>query len=313
MEPQDPDRPWKADRVLSEDGIRAAIASQFPGVDLGRLEHIGSGFEYDAYRTADDRVFRFPRRVEHAGTFRWESGVHGLVADRLRPVAVPRVELWGRPGPYFPYAFTGHRLVPGRPADDPGIPESADLAAELGEALSRIHSVPAAEARNRGVMPAADGPAEWLAEVRENAPTLRGLDTAVDAALEWIERRAEVPPDRDGPPRLLHNDLCPDHILVDPDSGRLTGILDWTDAALGDPAFDFIVLVAWRGWRFFERVRKVYTPELDPDFDRRVAFLARVSSIDWLWEAREREADANKHIRWVANAFSAPRLSDARA
>ena len=87
--------------------------------------------------------------------------------------------------------------------------------------------------------------------------------------------------------------------------GRLTGLLDWTDAALGDPAFDLIVLLAWRGWGFVERVLDAYRLPVDPGFRRRVAFFARVSAVEWLWEARERDGDIEKHVRWMSNAFAA--------
>nr|NIP60882.1 phosphotransferase [Gemmatimonadota bacterium]NIR81267.1 phosphotransferase [Gemmatimonadota bacterium]NIT86902.1 phosphotransferase [Gemmatimonadota bacterium]NIU33929.1 phosphotransferase [Gemmatimonadota bacterium]NIU38108.1 phosphotransferase [Gemmatimonadota bacterium] len=91
-----------------------------------------------------------------------------------------------------------------------------------------------------------------------------------------------------------------------PERGRLVGILDWTDAALGDPALDFAVLVPWRGWEFLGEARSAYRVPLDPGFERRVRVLARVFSLVWLHESRESGTDVEKHLRWVANAFSEP-------
>ncbi|KAF1734348.1 hypothetical protein CRV24_005886 [Beauveria bassiana] len=39
-------------------------------------------------------------------------------------------------------------------------------------------------------------------------------------------------------PVFLHADLKGEHIFVDPDTGRLTGVIDWSDACVGDPAVD---------------------------------------------------------------------------
>jgi aminoglycoside phosphotransferase (APT) family kinase protein len=39
-----------------------------------------------------------------------------------------------------------------------------------------------------------------------------------------------------------HNDLGIEHVLVDPASLAVTGVIDWTDAALTDPARDFGLL-----------------------------------------------------------------------
>jgi aminoglycoside phosphotransferase (APT) family kinase protein len=44
-------------------------------------------------------------------------------------------------------------------------------------------------------------------------------------------------------PTLVHNDIKGEHILVDPQSGRITGILDWADAGIGNPAVDIAGLV----------------------------------------------------------------------
>jgi aminoglycoside phosphotransferase (APT) family kinase protein len=40
-------------------------------------------------------------------------------------------------------------------------------------------------------------------------------------------------------PTLAHNDFGIEHILVDPAMRRITGIIDWGDAAIADPAYDF--------------------------------------------------------------------------
>ena len=113
------DRPWEPDRALTSAAARASVESQFPQVDTRRFDHLGSGWEFDVYLSEDGWVFRFPRRAEYATLFERESRVHELVAPALAPsVAVPRVELWGEPGPGSPYPFAGHRMVPGVPADD---------------------------------------------------------------------------------------------------------------------------------------------------------------------------------------------------
>lgn len=62
-------------------------------------------------------------------------------------------------------------------------------------------------------------------------------------------------------PCLIHGDLAPYHVLHDPQSGRLTGVLDFGVAGLGDPAVDLGCLLA--GWG------EKYTAELDSDLARR--------------------------------------------
>ena len=48
--------------------------------------------------------------------------------------------------------------------------------------------------------------------------------------------------ERPVPSCLLHMDIWHQNILVDPDSGAVTGIVDWDRALWGDPEIEFAVL-----------------------------------------------------------------------
>lgn len=88
-------------------------------------------------------------------------------------------------------------------------------------------------------VPIEDGLAVWLAEVPSNveavAPLLTDdLRAAVDHFLTMT-----VPVDPDPADlRFGHNDLGAEHILVDPATFAITGIIDWSDAAIADQAAD---------------------------------------------------------------------------
>ncbi len=53
----------------------------------------------------------------------------------------------------------------------------------------------------------------------------------------WIERSESI--DHSYEPVLAHDDLWYKHIYHDPSTGRLTGIIDWGDIEITDPAKDF--------------------------------------------------------------------------
>ncbi|MDX1394892.1 MAG: aminoglycoside phosphotransferase family protein [Gemmatimonadota bacterium] len=303
--------PWTPDRHLTAETARRSIGRQFGGIDTRDLRLLGAGWEFDAYLTCDGWVFRFPRRREYAGVFEREPAIHALAAAALpETVAIPVVELWGSPDPDFPYRFAGHRYLPGLAADDPAVEVAAfdKLARDLGEAIAAIHAIDVEAAVAVGVPPAEDETATWLTEAREAAVRVRCLGDAAERAGVWLDADPPVPPPHRGPGRVLHNDVCPDHLLVDTGSGRLRGILDWTDTAIGDPALDFVPLVAWRGWPFTRDVLGSYGAPDDPGFESRLGFMARVMAVVWLDEANRIGGDVEKHLRWLANAFAAPAL-----
>jgi aminoglycoside phosphotransferase (APT) family kinase protein len=75
----------------------------------------------------------------------------------------------------------------------------------------------------------------------------------------------------------VHGDFRAGNIIVDPASGRLAGVIDRGNAAVGDPALNFMTLVLWRGWAF--------------------TLQALAGSI-------RRRADPALHLEWVCDAFS---------
>jgi aminoglycoside 2''-phosphotransferase len=71
---------------------------------------------------------------------------------------------------------------------------------------------------------------------------------------------------------LIHGDLAPEHILCNPEAGSITGVIDWGDACLGDPALDFAGLFSLGGEKLVDRVLAYYPRPLDETFRRRVRF-----------------------------------------
>lgn len=293
---------WVADRPLDAEGAGRAIARDFPDVDVSTIEWLGSGWEFDVYR-AGAWAFRFPRRREYAEHFAAEGPVLDLVCGPLLPVRAPAIELKGRPGPDFPYPFTGHRFIAGGPADAPDVQLHGSFAEDVGSALGRLHSVDPDRAST--VLPIDDESLQdWLDETLDDAAHLKSVSPEVDRAIAWLESGPRVPPRYTGPLRLVHNDLCPDHLLIGPESGRLVAIIDWTDACLGDPVLDFVVLWAWLGEDFVVRAVEAYEPGVDAGFHERLRFSARVRTLHWLHSAMEEGGDVDKHRSWVTNAFA---------
>ena len=301
--------PRVSNPTLAPEAAAALIRASFPAVATEGLRHLGSGWEFDAFLTADGWVFRFPRGVDYEDRLDAERRLHALLTVALPPrVAVPRVELVGRPSAAFPFRFAGHRFLPGTPADAVAAHLLPVTARTIGEAFGALHAVPGAAARaaGLGVMdPDEPGRRQWLEGGLAAATALRGMDAVVDRALDWLGQQSLPPGAFPGPFRLIHNDLSAEHLLVDPETGVLIGILDWTDAILDDPAREFAPLVASCGWAFAEEVLRSYPARVDQAFRERVSFMARLLSVIWLATASEHAADVEKHVRWVRSAFDA--------
>lgn len=305
--------PWSTDRDLDIDAVRGAIGDQFPRFALDSVVHLGSGWDYDAYLIDDETVIRFPRRRDVSEGLAREEAILDFVGSALgSSLPVPRITLRGTAGAHFPHRFFGHDHLRGVRADDPRAPTSDGLARELGDALTRIHSISPEAAADAGFGPEEEGCAERLEETERLVLKTDGIAAAAPAPIRWVRAGPTAPAEYAGPARFIHNDLCPDHIIVDEGDGRLVGLIDWSDAALGDPALDFIVLVHWRGWPFVESVLDGYGASLDDGFVERVDFLAKTLGVKWLADAMRRNGDVAKHVGWVRNAFSTGPSRDGR-
>lgn len=274
--------PPPTDRELNEELVRLTLGHQFPELELGQVRRIGSGWEYDVYLIDDHLVVRFPRYADVArGLGRAEAILEFVASELPLGPSVPQITLRGEPGPHFPHSFFGHRLIPGIPASDAAAPISRTLAEDLGSALTLIHGVSTARASGLDLAPQKWGcrsSFDALVKVLEEVPSVAAL---IPESVVWVGSSPEVPPEYPGPARFIHDDLQPEHIIVDTDTGRLSGVIDW-GPALGDPAQDFSFLVATWGREFTDMVLDAYQGSVDSGFLPRVLFLGRVRALGWL-------------------------------
>jgi aminoglycoside phosphotransferase (APT) family kinase protein len=111
------------------------------------------------------------------------------------------------------------------------------IAATLGELLTALHAVPASRMTDL-VDPDEFALTEWLREAAGAYPAVASrVPPAHRPPIESF--LAAPPPDDKHVPVFSHRDLGIEHVLVDPVVWTVTGIIDWSDAAIVDPAYDF--------------------------------------------------------------------------
>lgn len=112
------------------------------------------------------------------------------------------------------------------------------LAGEIGRLIGRLAALDPGDVGEP--LPVEDeGWEPWYEELPGRVAEIRPLlDPAVAAAVDRFADREPPPyPARD---RLVfcHNDLGGEHVLVDPATLTVQGVIDWADAAVADPAAD---------------------------------------------------------------------------
>lgn len=254
--------------MLPEASIRA-LAARLSGDPAAAVGYLGEGWDNVVWSVGPDLVLRVRR--EGSATERALAIQHDVdllhFAARHSTVPAPVVVAVA--------PFDGALLttrVPGVAAAEasPDLPALADTLAAL---LTALHSVPLGEAAEV-VAPDPDDAATWLREVgKEYAEARDAFPADLRPAVE--EFLAAPPPAPAGRLVFCHQDVRDDHVMVAPESGLVTGLIDWSDAVLGDPALDLATVLTDFGPEVHERVVAGYAVPLEEGWADRVRHVAR--------------------------------------
>ena len=218
--------------------VRSLVTARWPHYPIDSVGPIGGGLDNMAYEVNRELIVRFSKAPDPD---RLEREVRVLAAlAGIAPLPVPE--------PAFTVAELGCMVyvkIPGTSMLDLPQGDRSDhdtsIAVTLGEFLTALHEIPAARMADL-----VETDLRPLTELRRQAAATY---PAVARQIAWahrlrVEEFLEAPPPDDGGyvPVFSHNDLSIEHVLVDPVMWTVTGIIDWSDAAIVDPAYDFGML-----------------------------------------------------------------------
>jgi aminoglycoside 2''-phosphotransferase len=250
------------------------IRALFPDLELGSISLNTDGLANDVVLVNEALVFRFAK------------GDYGrkALADELRVMAIARPCLsLPIPEPFFVSEdMIAYPFLPGAALRRELIyalspTKQQILADQLAEFLFALHGIRAAELSST-LAPVT--PQRWL-ELR-NRIREKVYPLLLPHQRTWAEQLFGFIDDPDNfayQPGLIHGDLAPYHLLVDENSARLSGVLDFGTAGLGDPASDFGCLAQNYGERFIDRLKYKY-PLLETYLPR-MRFYAQAIELEW--------------------------------
>jgi aminoglycoside phosphotransferase (APT) family kinase protein len=248
---------WTAERTV--DAARAAqlISGAFPQLRDLPVVPLAEGWDNTVQLVDGVWAFRFPRRAVVLPGVRREQAVLPLIAPLLPlPVPVPEFSAIDD-DPVDPWPFTGSRLIRGQELAESALSDEGRLrtASAVGAFLRELHApaTRAAAGAGRVVLPLDPNQRGWpRARIDDTREVLRHLvadgvwagDPAVLALLADAEQ-LEAP---SADPVLVHGDLHVRHLLIVENepawAGRPTGVIDWDDMCLADPAVDLALAYA---------------------------------------------------------------------
>lgn len=158
-----------------------------------------------------------------------ESEYWVLRRARASGLAVPEAYFLDQSAEIFPRPYLVIEFIPGKPEFSP--PDLPGFAAQMASHLAKIHRLDSASLVGASLSERKPEGAPDFPDLPSNYPL---ADQRIGEAL-----RAAWPFGQRNSPALLHGDFWPGNILCQKD--RLAAVIDWEDAALGDPLADLAI------------------------------------------------------------------------
>lgn len=251
---------WTPEHVIDEDTALALVNEQFPELAVKSIKLLGVGWDNTVYLLNEQYVFRFPRKEIAAKLLETEFASLPKIAGKL-PIVIPVPKWFGKSSEKFQWPFIGYEILPGKTACYKNLSdkERAVLAEPLANFLKALHSINAQEFNN--VLQADQiGRVDALVRIPKTRENLKELES-----LGLLKNKKELYKILDDASNLrpaeniavCHGDIYVRHLLVD-ENNKLTGIIDWGDIHIGDPAGDLSIAHSFLPPSAHENFRRAY-------------------------------------------------------
>ena len=233
---------------IEESIVIDTVHSCFPQIENPSVQFHYHG-TYNVYVVENKYIFRFPSTYHSPSRRREYVRREVKLLDLLRSHLIYPV-----PKPEFvdtatDYPYMGYKMIPGERLSihsSNATPEQLRfVGTQMGRFIGGLHSL------SENVLESEAGPFTPEAYRKKHAETYYRiqklvLPTLTNRQRDWAETLFHdfLDPDENFEfnPVIAHCDLYAVNILVDPVSFRVTGILDFENLDLNDPAADFIFL-----------------------------------------------------------------------
>jgi aminoglycoside 2''-phosphotransferase len=241
---------------LSSSQYLARIREAFPELQWTKHRRVQTIAKPDHVMILLDCGVAFRFENDEDTNLKRERAILDVLRDRLNDIPIPDYAFVPKASDFAGYhTIPGTRLSPWR-FSRLSRSKRKDAAKKLGTFLSALHSYPVTRARSLGVEEGEKSVWHRKRGKEIFAERAEELERGVRRIFEgWIERSDDI--DHAFDPVLTHDDLWYKHIYHNPSTGEISGIIDWGDILITDPAKDFYGFWAY-GESFLDDVLSHY-------------------------------------------------------
>jgi aminoglycoside 2''-phosphotransferase len=246
------------------------IRESYPELNINHSEVIDLGQNNDVLMVNDNLVFRFPKYVEGIKKLKKETEVLEQIKGKLS-LSIPYPRYKSMETNEVGKVFNGYQRIEGTPLWPDmmkNIYNEERIASQLVQFLTELHSQPVDSLGNEK---------KCAEDIRNSIVDLYGKFK--DKLFPYMNEasKAEIDYNFDTflankellsfNTVLIHGDFGASNILWDSKREEITGIIDFGETEIGDPAYDFAGLLSSYGQPFVKRCLSMY-PDGEKIFER---------------------------------------------
>lgn len=254
------------------------INSNFPDLEINKVEKIGEGDTYVAFLINDHYLFKKAKALEGCLQLKKEVVLMNSLT-RSFSISIPQFALVEKN-----YWFGAYAILPGLSLSE--YLERNEFtkthAEQITSFLATLHATSSKIVQDctLPVMNYFDEYSQDFEYLKE-IPTTFFSKKQQEIILEKYTAFLSCKNNFEYTPVLIHNDFSFNHILCDSHSGNITGVIDFGDAAFGDAAYDFIFLYELPKRSFIENICTKYGV-YDEHFIKRIHFYSFANTMQIL-------------------------------
>jgi len=274
-----------------------AIRDIYPAFKIETVQLNQHGQFNDILLVNNQAVFRFPKTPREAAKLVTETALLRSLQSRVT-LPIPNPLYQSQPTASIGQIFMGYPLLPGEPLWPERLNTFTDeqlqhVAHQLATFLQRLHTTPAEALAVK--LPYFQGCEEWQAlydRFRSKLFPFMRPDMHMRVTRQFEEFLSDA---RNCAyvPALVHGDFGPSNILYNAQTHSISGIIDFSSVAWGDPAIDFAAILCSvsYGEQFLERFAPVY-PGIETALPRALFYAGTFALQEALYGLEDRDHKA---------------------
>jgi aminoglycoside phosphotransferase (APT) family kinase protein len=282
--------------ILSPDLAGKLITEQFPEYSHLQITDVEKqGHDNRSYRLGEHMLIRMPTAADYALKVPKEQEILPKLAKHLS-VSIPAPIKMGKPSTDYPYPFSIYKWLPGKSINLLTLKDQdkEQLAADLSKFLKELQAITNVAGPEPGQHNwwRGDHVSVYDKGAREQIAELTNVIDASRALALWDKACATK---WDKKPVWIHGDFAIGNMLMD--SGKLSAVIDFGGAAVGDPACDLVI-----AWTYLSgKARETFISKMDMDQDtwlraRAWALWKATFELCQIADKNSQEADLQKRI-----------------